>query len=64
MEAAALTLSGENAERFAERFVGSKANESRTSLNRRGVRNIHRYEGEGFTHSPTSGPPPTRTPGW
>ena len=50
MEAAALTLSGENAERFAERFVGSKANESRTSLNQRGVRNIHRYEGEGFTH--------------
>lgn len=50
MEAAALTLSGENADRFAERFVGSKAAESRTSLNQRGVRNIHRYEGEGFTH--------------
>lgn len=49
MEVAALTLGGENVDRFAERFVQSKANESHNSLNLRGVRNIHRYEGEGFT---------------
>jgi len=50
MEAAALTLQGEAADRFADRFVESKADEASRSLNPRGVRNIHRYGGEGFTH--------------
>lgn len=50
MEAAALRVHGEDADRFADRFVESKASERRRSLNQRGVRNIHRYGGDGFTH--------------
>lgn len=50
MEAAALTLHGEDAADFVDRFVESKANASRGSINQRGVRNIHRYAGDVFTH--------------
>jgi hypothetical protein len=46
MEAATLTLSGDDAGRFAEAFVDSKATEAERSLNKRGVRNIHRAGGE------------------
>lgn len=49
MEASNLTLRGENVDRFAEALVESKATESRRSLNKRGVRNIHRFDGDGFT---------------
>jgi len=48
MEAVSVTVRGADADRLAEAFVASKARETR-SLNKRGVRNIHRYEGEGFT---------------
>ncbi|WP_276273218.1 hypothetical protein [Haloarcula litorea] len=50
MEAANLTLRGPDADRFASAFVEAKAEETRRSFNKRGVRNIHRYRGDGFTH--------------
>ncbi|MBX0325078.1 hypothetical protein EGH21_18780 [Halomicroarcula sp. F13] len=49
MKATTLTLRGESAHRFADAFVDEKADESRRSLNKRGVRNIHRYEGTDVT---------------
>lgn len=49
MEAAKLTLRGPEADRFASAFLESKTDEARTSLNKHGVRNIHRYGGDGFT---------------
>lgn len=50
MESCRLTLRGEDAHRFADEFVESKADRARRSLNKRGVRNIHRYSGDGVTH--------------
>jgi hypothetical protein len=49
MEASYLTLRGERAGQFASAFVDAKATEVKRSINKRGVRNIHRYEGDGFT---------------
>lgn len=49
MEASKLTVRGENAPQFAETFVESKARERKQSINKRGVRNIHRYETDGVT---------------
>lgn len=49
MEASNLTLHGDDADRFAQAFVESKVRESRRSINKRGVRNIHRCRGDGFT---------------
>lgn len=49
MEAATLTLHGDEAGQFAEEFVESKAEQAGRSLNRRGVRNIHRVGGDGYT---------------
>lgn len=49
MEATNLTLRGEEATEFADSFVGTKVEEMKRSINRRGARNIHRYEGDGFT---------------
>lgn len=49
MEAATLTLHGTDAGRFAETFVDSKATQAKRSLNKRGVRNIHRVDGERYT---------------
>jgi len=49
MEASRLTIQGEQADRFAETFINSKTRERKRSINKRGVRNIHRYEGDGFT---------------
>lgn len=49
MEAATLTLHGDGAGRFAEAFVESKAEQAERSLNSRGVRNIHRVGGDGYT---------------
>jgi hypothetical protein len=48
MEASRVTLSGDAVDRFADAFVDAKVNEKKRSINKRGVRNIHRYEGEGF----------------
>jgi len=50
MEAATLTLNGPDADRFAAAFLDSKATEAKRSFNKRGVRNIHRHRGDGFTH--------------
>jgi len=49
MEAANLTLRGPDADQFVSAFLDAKTSEARTSLNKRGVRNIHRYRGDGFT---------------
>jgi len=49
MEACNLTLRGPDADAFADSFLETKAMEGKRSLNKRGVRNIHRYEGAGFT---------------
>ena len=49
MEACNLTLRGPEADAFADSFLESKAMEAKRSLNKRGVRNIHRYEGPTFT---------------
>ena len=49
MEACNLTLRGPDADAFADSFLETKAMEGKRSLNKRGVRNIHRYEGTGFT---------------
>lgn len=49
MESTNLTLRGESADDFADAFVERKAESAARSLNKRGVRNIHRYAGEGFT---------------
>lgn len=49
MESTNLTLRGESADRFADAFVEEKAETARRSLNKRGVRNIHRYDGDGVT---------------
>jgi hypothetical protein len=48
MEASRVTFRGADAHRFAERFLESKAEEARTSINRRGVRNVHTFGGDGF----------------
>lgn len=50
MEGTALTISGDGIDRFPDAFVEQKATQSERSLNKRGVRNIHRYAGDGFTH--------------
>lgn len=49
MQSSRITFRGENAGRFAEAFVDSKAEERRRSINKRGVRNIHRFESDGVT---------------
>jgi hypothetical protein len=49
VESSRITFRGENAHRFADAFVESKAEERKRSINKRGVRNIHRFEGDGFT---------------
>lgn len=49
MEASRITFSGDQADRFAETLVESKAEESKRSINKWGVRNIHKFEGEGIT---------------
>jgi hypothetical protein len=49
MEAATLRLRGEGATRFAEAFVESKATEAERSLDKRGVRDVHRVGGDGYT---------------
>lgn len=50
MEAARITVTGEDADRIASELVERKADEARRSINKRGVRNVHRFEGEGFTY--------------
>lgn len=47
MEATRLTVSGDRVDQFAEEFVESKATASGRSLNKRGVTNVHRYDGNG-----------------
>lgn len=49
MEASRLTVSGENVDQLAETLIESKATTSARSLNKRGARNVHRYDGDGFT---------------
>ncbi|MGB9933667.1 hypothetical protein [Haloarcula amylolytica] len=49
MEACNLTLRGPEADAFADSFLETKAMEAKRSLNKRGVRNLHRYAGPGFT---------------
>jgi hypothetical protein len=49
MESSRITFRGENAHRFAEALVEAKAEEVERSINKRGVRNIHRFEGDGVT---------------
>lgn len=49
MQASRLKLRGDDADRFADSFLESKAEEAKRSLNMRGVRNIHKYGGDGFT---------------
>jgi hypothetical protein len=49
MEACNLTLRGPEADAFADSFLETKATEAKRSLNKRGVRNVHRYKGDGFT---------------
>lgn len=49
MEAVTLELRGEEADRFDEAFVERMARIRRRSINNRGARNIHRYEGDGVT---------------
>lgn len=50
MEASHLTLRGDRAGEFADAFVERKARESERSLNKWRPRNLHRLDGEGFTH--------------
>lgn len=50
MEASHIAVRGENVDRLAAALIDSKATESKRSINKRGVRNIHTYEGDGFTH--------------
>jgi hypothetical protein len=52
MEVSHVTLHGDGADRFADAFVDTEATEQKRSINKRGVRNIHRFEGE--TSSPDS----------
>jgi len=49
MEASRLTIRGEQADRFAETIIDAKTRERKRSINKRGVRNIHKYQGDGFT---------------
>jgi hypothetical protein len=49
MEASHITVRGENVDRLASTLIEDKATESKRSINKRGVRNIHKYEGDGFT---------------
>lgn len=49
MEASRITIRGEQADRFAETFIDTKTRERKRSINKRGVRNIHKYQGDGFT---------------
>jgi hypothetical protein len=48
METTTVTVRGTDADRFATALVDRTA-EQANSLNKRGVRNVHRYEGDGFT---------------
>jgi hypothetical protein len=50
VEGCTLTVRGPDADRFPDAFVDAKASEAERSLNRRGVRNIHRYRGDGCVH--------------
>jgi len=50
VEGCTLTVRGVDAERFPDAFVDARASEADRSLDRRGVRNVHRYRGDGFTH--------------
>ncbi len=49
MESSCITLEGDDADRFATELIESKAAESEQSINKRGARNLHRYDGEEFT---------------
>jgi hypothetical protein len=49
MEASHITVRGENVDRLAGTLIEDKATESKQSINKRGVRNIHKYEGDGVT---------------
>lgn len=49
MEASRITVRGENVDRLADALVESKARTAERTLNKRGVRNVHRYDGNGFT---------------
>lgn len=49
MEACNLTLRGPEADAFVGSFLETKATEAKRSLNKRGVRDLHRYEGSKFT---------------
>jgi hypothetical protein len=48
MEACNLILRGPEADAFADSFLETKATEAKRSLNKRGVRNVHRYKSDGF----------------
>ncbi len=50
MEGCTLTVRGDDPDRLPAAFVETRASEADRSLNRRGVRNIHRYRGDGFVH--------------
>ena len=49
MESSHLTFRGESAHRFADALVEAKAQERERSINKRGVRNVHRFDGDGHT---------------
>jgi hypothetical protein len=47
MEATRLQINGDGVDQFVDAFVESKATASERSLNKRGVRNVTRYDGGG-----------------
>jgi hypothetical protein len=49
MESSHITFRGENAHRLGEALVESKARESERTINKRGVRNVHRFDGDDVT---------------
>jgi len=50
MEVARITVTGEDADRIAPELVERKADQVRRSINKFGVRNVHKLEGEGFAY--------------
>lgn len=48
-EVATNTIRGERASQFAGALIDAKVQEARRSINKRGVRDIHTFEGDGFT---------------
>ncbi|MDG5775433.1 hypothetical protein VB773_11170 [Haloarculaceae archaeon H-GB2-1] len=48
MEVTTITLQGDDVDQFAAELLQRKASQA-DSLNKRGVRNLHKYEGDGFT---------------